>query len=238
MMSPTLAGQREHLGAVVGAGLWEPILTMAEHTALRQRFVDNARSRSRLPASRYLLTAGLTVCGRCGYRLATLIRSDSKRRTYACIKTADKDGCGGLSISAVPLEEHVTRQVFAHVGEDNIGRLVANPRGFRRELERRTAVETRLLELAELYANHDICRAEWLTARAPLVRQLSTLPDDRSHLGALTLGDPTTAVDVWNGIHIDRRRALLQLVIDVIIINPAPRKGPRLRPERIDIRWR
>lgn len=238
LISPTLAGQREHLGTVVAAGLWEPILTLAEHAALRQRFHDNARSRTSLPARRYLLTAGLTVCGRCGYRLATLTRADTKRRTYSCLKTVDKDGCGGLSISAVPLEDYVTRELFTHLGEGTIGRLIANPRGFRRELQRRTSIEARMLDLASMWASHQITRSEWLAARASLAQQIATIPSSPGHLGGIRLGNPDDALAEWHALHVDQRRAMLQLVIDVIIVNPALRKGPKLHPERVDIRWR
>ncbi len=237
LVSPTAAGGREYRGTVVAEGLWKPILAAEQHAALRQRLSDNRRTKGALPAKRYLLSRGLTVCGRCGARLATLRRAGSNRRVYSCIKSTDRDGCGRLSVSAVPLEQHVIREVFAHIGLNNVAKLIANPHAFQRELVRRTAIEARLLELADMYAHQEISRAEWKVARATLARQLTTLPDQPSHLGGITLGDATDMQHQWDALHIDRRRALLQLVIDIVVINPS-RQGPRLRPERVDIRWR
>ncbi len=211
---------------------------MAQHHALRERLVDNRRSRREQPSGhKYLLNSGITICGLCGRWLQSAWRTNAGR-VYSCVSSVDKDGCGRLTIVATPLEQHVVDAVFDHVGRDQLPRMIANPDAWRRELQRRTAIEARMLDLAALYAEHKITRAEWHVARLSLARQLRRIPADPAHLGGLTLGDPHRLLVEWNQLQVDRRRAMLQLIIDVVIINPAVTRGPRLDARRIDIRWR
>lgn len=238
LVSPTPAGQREYRGDVVAPGLWEPILTLEQHAALRQRLSDNRRTKGVRPARRYLLNGGLIVCGRCGVRLRTASRVGGAR-VYACIRSVDYDGCGRLSVRAAHVERHVFEQVVDHFGERNMRLLLGNPKAFHRELERRTLIETRMLELADMYAVGDLSRSEWVTARAGLATQLACVPDDAAHLGGLALADAEQPWRVWEALPIDSRRSLLQLVVDVVVVHPVTRpSGPRFDGSRIEVKWR
>jgi hypothetical protein len=42
----------------------------------------------------------------------------------------------------------------------------------------------------------------------------------------------------WGRLAVDKQRALLQLVIDVVVIMPTDRRGPKFNPQRVEIRWR
>lgn len=240
LVSSTTAGLREHRGEVVGKGLWQPILTRDQHEGLRQRLTDNRRTKGTMRArSQYLLTGALLECGRCGHRLETQWHAGrNARRTYACVKSVDKDGCGRTSVSALPLEQVVVDQVFDRLGRDNVARLMANPNAFQREIRRRTAAETRLLDAAALYASGEISRVEWKVVRESLGRQLRTMPEGPAHLGGLTLGNPDDAHDEWKELHVERRRALLQLVIDRVVVMPTAQKGPKFDQRRVVVRWR
>lgn len=234
LVSPTSAGLRDYHGEVVAKGRWPAILNEDDHDALRARLTDNRRTKGIRAAKLYLLIGGLSECGLCGYRLYTARRPEGTRY-YRC--PSARGGCGRIHVVMTPLDNHVTDRLFAHLGHANVSKLVANPHAFRRELDRRSEIDGYLKDLAGMYATRTISRVEWQHARAGLAQQLRTLPEDPSHLGGLELGDANRLRIEWDALHIDRRRALLQLVIDVVVVHPA-RRGPRLRPERAEIRWR
>lgn len=238
LVSPTAAGLREYRGTVTGPGLWEPILTREQHVALRTRLADNRRTKGIRHAWRYLLTAGLIVCGRCGARMYRYQSSKTHGRQYACLKSNDKDGCGKTYVAAERVEALVTDAFLERIGTATMSALLANPRAFAREVQRRTDVEARMTGLAEMYAAGEIGRSEWLVARASLAHRLSTTPNDPAHLGGLRLGDPAMVAQEWARLPIDQQRSLLQLVIDVVSIMPTPHRGPKFNPDRVVINWR
>lgn len=238
LVSPTHAGLRDYKGLVVGPGLWDPILTMQQHTGLRARLTDNRRAKGLRHASVHLLTGGLIVCGRCGARMYRATPGPQHVAQYACLKTDNKEGCGRTYITAERAEQVVVNAVLARLGPETVGRLLANPRAYARELQRRAQIEARMTELAHMYAEGEIGRAEWTIARASLSHQLSELPTDPAHLGGLTLAEPASIDHEWRRLSVDRQRALLHLVVEVVIIRPPPGYGPKFHPERVEVRWR
>lgn len=238
LVSPTAAGLRDYKGTVVADGLWDGILSIEQHKALRERLSDNRRSKGVRLRSKYLLTGGIIVCGRCSTRLYNQWKPGRQTRVYACIPGVDKGGCGGISIVADPLEALVTNAVFERFGRRSMARMVANPLAFTRELRRRVALESRMLELAEIYAEGQVTRAEWLCARDRLAKSMGDIPAEPGHLGALSLGNPTALHSEWERLPVDRRRSLLHLTVDRVIVAPAASRGGRFNPDRVTVLWR
>lgn len=107
LLAPRVAGLRQHRGEVVGPVAWDPVLDRRTWEELQALFLTP--SRRRVGAGRRLLT-GLAVCGRCGVRLVS--GKNNGQRAYVCRKAAGFDGCGGLTMTAEPLEELVTEAVL------------------------------------------------------------------------------------------------------------------------------
>ena len=86
----------------------------------------------------------------------------------------------------------------------------------------------------------DIGVREYLAARKPLEerleRALAALKDDTGDVLAPIMG----AVDIraaWDGLDLDRQRAVIAAVIVEVRIKPADRRG-RFDGDRIDVVWR
>lgn len=102
LASPRIAGKRVHHGVVVKDNAWPHIIDEVTH----KRVVAVLRTRSpvgRRGRTPWLLT-GLVACERCQ---ASLVGNTDTRgvRRYICRSGPGQAGCGGLVISAAPLEE-------------------------------------------------------------------------------------------------------------------------------------
>lgn len=95
-------------------------------------------------------------------------------------------------------------------------------------------LEARLVELAEAWADGDIDRRSWVTARRRIDARVEEL---RRSLGAgpLPVGDVREA---WAAMDVDRRRALVALVVDRVVVGPAVRGRNVFDPGRVSIDWR
>ena len=65
--SARIAGLREHRGQIIGAAVWDPIITVAEREQVLAALASRSWTRTRAPRT-YVLS-GLLRCGRCGARL-------------------------------------------------------------------------------------------------------------------------------------------------------------------------
>jgi hypothetical protein len=49
---------------------------------------------------------------------------------------------------------------------------------------------------------------------------------------------PTNIAELWPGLDIDHRRAIIESVLGAAVIKPAALKGGRFSPDRVDVVWR
>ena len=101
LMSGRIAGSRDHHGVAAGPAAWPAIITGEQHQQILATFQSKKISGRRAPR-RYLLS-GLLRCGKCGTRLYSSARGETRR--YVCLSGPDHGGCGGLTIVAPPVEE-------------------------------------------------------------------------------------------------------------------------------------
>jgi hypothetical protein len=216
---------------------WQAIIEADEHHRLRARLDANARARRRAPR-RFVLT-GIATCGRCGKRLwgKTVKQwpNDTTEARYICMK--ERDGCGGISILAVPVEDSVKEALFEIVDSPDFARRVdrsdGQPAAWHDELE---AVERRMEELAGTYGAGEITKKEWIAARAPLETKLRELREARerhaeSHARSTVLdrwkdGERSLAAE-WESLQLDQQRAIVAAVFQRIVIAPYDPHAPR-----------
>lgn len=234
LTAPHLAGLRAHRGEVVGEAEWPPIISRADHARLSALV---RRGRPTLPARRLL--TGFLVCGRCG---ATLTHSSTgaRRRIYRCWKRPGHEGCGGLSLSAEPAEAVVRQAVLqAFDTPGYLAALEAETSGDTSDVVAQLDdVDRRRAEAAQMFADGEIGRSEWMAVRdrlerlsADLNRQLETSRPAvlLAHSGGSRLAaswDDPEVDDGW-------RRAVIGLVIERIVVAPAAFKGAPFDPARI-----
>lgn len=239
--NPRIAGWRVLNGEIVAKAVWEPIIdpatferVMAEH--------ERRRSIGWRPARRHLLS-GLLRCGKCGTKLFSTSRGS--RRIYRCQSGPGHGGCGGLQISALPVEEWIAEAVLIRLDSPAMhaalsGEAIDDERHPKLEQDRVTA-QSRMDELMLMFAEGEISRAELRVARAPLQhrieqaeRQLKQIAG-KHRLDGLA-GEGTALSGDWANLNLARQAAIVSAVLDYATIMPSP---PRhvVDPNRIVPTW-
>ena len=243
LVSPRIAGLRQHRGEVIGEGNWPAIIDRTTH----ERLVALAASR-RLPgrpATRLL--SGIATCARC----RTPMRSSTAqgRAIYACRRQPGRDqACGRMSISANRLDAEIAAQVIAVLCGEGLARALQahqHDDSYRQLAAQLSQDEAKLLELSDdYYSAQLISRAEFIRQRDLLERRIATA---RSRLagnngGRVLAGLPAEEAQLqawWEHAPGDQRRAVIQAVVERIDIHAmGASKRHQFDPDRATIIWR
>jgi DNA invertase Pin-like site-specific DNA recombinase len=242
LIKPRLAGLCVHRGEVIGEAEWKPIVDRDDHQRLVRMLTDASRTSSQRGRPSEHLLSRLCRCGRCG---ATLWHHTkvSGSPAYKC-PDKGKGGCNGLTIKAEPLEELIAAAVAHRLDSKQTMRALSkrgrSPAGGDNDV---VAIEHDLEQLAADFGAGTISRREWLAARQPLEQRrdvaLASL-DEHVDLGAIEVFQRGKDVStVWRRLDLDRQRAVLNLLIDRIVVNPAAVRGMNaFDPDRVDVVWR
>ena len=243
LTNPRIAGLRAHNGEIVATAVWPAIITVAQHEQLVAAFARKSQSNRRAPR-RYLLS-GMLRCGRCGNKLFSSARRDSRR--YVCSSSPDHGGCGHLTVVAAPVEEWIAEAVLIRLDSPAMadalaGRAAADDRHVALTAELQLD-QAQMDELAQLYGAKAISAAEWMTARRPIeerifttTRQLSQITSGNALTGLVGNGEALQAS--WQSLNLSRQAAIVAAVLDYATIAPAAGRGRReVDPDRIIPTW-
>ncbi|MGH9032854.1 MAG: recombinase family protein [Acidimicrobiia bacterium] len=239
---PSQAGLRVHRGEVVGEAAWPAVLDRATHERLRALLLDP--NRAHRPNRPHLLT-GIARCAECGARLVRNGGGNKSYTVWRCYPIPGREGCGKVNVSAARLEELVTEALLLRLDTPALAKALRAPRADHDDDEAIATiadVDARLDELATMYADGEISRAELLTARRRLTERRENA---QRHLAATTSSDalaefaePGALRAAWPTLDIDRQRAVLAAVVDEVRVRSAQRRGRIFDPNRVDISWR
>jgi DNA invertase Pin-like site-specific DNA recombinase len=238
LRNPRIIGARTYKGQIVAEDAWPAIVDRETFERLQAKIRRTARPGR--PAKRLL--SGVARCGLCG---APMWTSHHKRVTgsvprYVCVVGPGRPGCGALSIVAEGLEELITEAVLYRLGTKTMARaLTRKPKAkpVDADLGR---IERDLESLATDYGNGIISRREWLAARKPLeerVAKARRTMDATNGTAALAPFRGSDVRETWDGLDVDRKRAVLEALIDRVVVRPATTPG-RFSPDRVDVVWR
>jgi len=243
LANPRIAGLRAHLGEVVGTATWEPIITVEQRDKIIALMERRKTTNERSPRS-YLLT-GVLRCGKCGNRLFSSRRENSRR--YVCMSGPDHRGCGRLTIVAAPLEELVADAVLYRLDTPELAAALSGQA--HRDTKAAALSEAlaqdraQLDELAQLYGDRTITSRDWLTAKKPieerihdLERRLARATGTSALIGLA--GNGSSLRNQWAELNLTRQAAIVKAVIDHIDIGPGDPGARSLDPARADITWR
>lgn len=249
LRSARIIGWREHHGRLVAKAEWAAIVDETTGRRLRRLLDDPVRNKFDTTARLYLL-AGMVRCGNpdCGANLvarpAIQLKNGTRYRyrRYAC--TTDKGGCNKVGIGAQPLEDLIVEAVMIRLDSAQFVRRAALRRQqAQREDDPIEGIEQRLNDLAEMFADGSISRAEWATARAGLSKRL----DEARKVQAVAirqrsvtdqLAEPGLLRREWPSLNLDRQRLVLAAMIAHIVIAPTTKAGNKFDPGRVDVQWR
>ncbi|NJC85031.1 recombinase family protein [Planosporangium mesophilum] len=244
LASPRIAGLRQHQGNVLGKAQWSAIITEDEHRRIVALMQQKARSGKRAPRS-YLLS-GLLRCGKCNATLYSARRAGTVRR-YVCQSGPDHGGCGGIYITAEPVELLIRDAVLIRLERGKVADAMA---GWAARDEQIAAVaeqladdQAQLEELVAAYAAKQIPMREWLLARAPIEQRIKAAEQRMMSLSGneALRGLPSNGAALrgsWDGLNLDRQAAIVRAVLDHAVIAPGVLGARAVDPNRVEPVWR
>lgn len=242
LCAPRTAGLRQHQGEVIGAAGWPALLDRNTWETVRAVLEDPARRRNAV-FRKYLMSSGLVRCAPCGVHMVGKPHAPGQP-AYACL--VQNGGCGSNSLRAEPLEEFVIALVLEAIDSPALAearRVVAGDAAADDPTEAILTVEAKLAELAEMWADGEITKAEWMTARKPLEARLEAARRAMSRRRGTTAldgfsGFPGALRAEWEGLRRERQRAILDAVVDRVNIGRVKRGRNTFDPSRVEVVWR
>jgi site-specific DNA recombinase len=236
LLRPRIAGLRQYQGTVIGPAAWPAILDRNTYEGVRAALTHPKRRPPGLTNARKYLLSGIATCGVCGSPLRIHHGGPSAPLSYSC----QQHGCGKVRRSLHHLDEFVTSLIIGRLAAAHIQPTTdtaANHLG-----EQIAAVEARIEQVAIDFADDPDVTADQVRVMTRRLRnaldQLQAHQADRLRSTVLTgLG----AVDLpitWASLSLSRRRAIISVLAESVIVLPAIRRGRGFDPSRIDIRWR
>ena len=244
LMSPRIAGLRQHRGEVIGAAVWPAIITEEQHYRLVKLLSDPAR-RTLRTARRYALS-GLVRCAHCGARMVSAPSHD--RRRYGCRSGPDWGGCGKVYVTAPSLEAFIADAVLMRLDSPQMAEALAGRHGADSDYQRLSSQvredTEQLDQLARAWADKQLSMGEWLTAKQVVAdrlkqaeRALDRLARHDSLIGLVGTGASLRAR--WDELNVSQQAAIISSVVDHVVIEKAERTGgPKLDTTRVKAIWK
>jgi len=244
LTKPRMIGMREHRdGTIVGPAIWEPIISVDERNQVLS-IIESKRTSGRRTPRRYLLS-GLVRCGRCNQRLYSAARQTTRR--YVCMAGPDHGGCGRMTVVAAPLDQFVADAVLLRLDTPDLSEALSGQ--VRADADNAALLDNvagdkeKLENLARAYANNQISMTEWITARKIIEERVEA--SERKIRRSSTAKSVTAVIGQgrelraqWSTLNLGRQRAIVDAIVDHIVIHPGQSGARSLDPERVEIRWR
>lgn len=241
LMNERNCGMREYRGDLY-AGMWPPIVSEETWRAARAMLTDSTRRTNKVGSSRRWLLTNLARCGQCAAQeiesvMICSYREDA-RRVYRC-----KRSPGHLTRNAPPIDDLVSRVVIERLSRPDAADLLVdeNAPDFAALREEAMTLRARQEDIAAMLGEGEMTRAQFRTANARIAARLAEVEAVMAHAHrAPVLADLVKADDAaaaWEGLMLDRKRAVVDLLMSVTILPAGP--GRRVfDPATVHIEWK
>lgn len=245
LISPRVAGMRQHRNNPPVAAQWEPILDEETWTSLREALSASSRRTSTTSQRRHHWT-GLLRCWRCGGLLGP--RTIGGAESYACRRTRRNDGCGSTSVRKTFADSFLDEVLLRRIArldleEAGTGHLEVDERV--EAAERAVAtLETRTAELAAEFATGELDAVAFRLASREVLSRLRDAQENlrevrgREHRRASISVHPHDVADAWPAMSPRERRDIAGAFIDHVAVGPARRGLNLFDPNRLTVVWR
>ncbi len=235
------AGLRQHHGATVGQGRWEPIVDVDTYDRLRVLLTDPARRTTPGAAGRSRLLSGIARCGVCGGPLRA-----AKGRAYKG-KASDIYRCGVSSCvtrDLHQLEAYISTIVCGRLARPDAVELLRRDEPESAVLARKAveALRERLDVAAADYADSAITSEQLRTITARLRPQLLATerlvvppgPDVQMLDG---LAGAPNVQEIWDSLDVSVQRRVIALLVSVKVARTRRGHGG-FDPDAVQVDWR
>ncbi|MEU7161368.1 zinc ribbon domain-containing protein [Streptomyces chrestomyceticus] len=246
ILNPLMAGLDKNGEPIEDFG--ETVLTPDEHRRLNALFAKRRGEQAppREPFD-YLLTGGLSECGRCTFPMQGARVNGDAEPGYRCPPAKEgRPSCGGVRMNANRLEDAVAEQVLADVLRPGTHeRLLQVQEDVRAEVRRLrehvSGAEERFRELGGLYGRGLLVRSAFLAAQKATkedLRQARARLRFLEQIADVPISGVTDFVAWWKTAPRASQRALIALEVSKVRVMPSG-GGRHTDPhERIIIDWR
>jgi hypothetical protein len=234
---------------VVGKALWPPILDEGVWRGVVAVLKNPARRTNTTTAHRWLMS-GRARCGICGSPIKSFSAHSKKRKTgprpvYTC--SSNKH----VIRNAAEVDAFVEAVILERLQRPDAAELlVPDRKGDTAQLALQdAALQARLGEYERLASTGEIDPGSFVRITADIRRQREEITNA---LGAMTAGsvlagvaDAPDPAQVWKGLDLSRKRAIVGVLVDVVIL-PAKRGRPAgwrpgesyFDPDTVRVTWR
>ena len=152
-----------------------------------------------------------------------------------------------MATVAEPLESFVAQAVLYRLDTPELAAALRDARHANQEHDQLTsqvaADEAMLDEIATDYAAKTISHREWLTARKPVQARIDSAKRRLSRISATHriddyAGRSTALRDAWADLPLTRQTAIIRIVLDHLVVNPATPGRNTFDPDRFNPIWR
>src|SRR4051794_7241556 len=242
LTSDHIAGRVVHRGnpmldeTGLAATVWDPIISGAELTQLRDLLTPGGEPREKRVRQARLLS-GLARCACCGSKL--YVQATAGRPIYSCPSRRNGVTCPSPRVSAEQLERYVSETALAVLGDRPMTQTVpvsdtqAEARGVSfREVERAITETTGAMTADD--------------ADVPaLLERLAALKSTRAELREAAMAPVFYVVeetgekwgDVYAAADEEARRVLLEAEISAVLVSPTKSRSRYLDRSRVEITW-
>lgn len=245
LTSARYAGLRVHHGEVIGKAEWPAIVDEDTWRTVSTMLRDPSRRTSPGAARKHLL-GGLAMCGLCGAPMKSATDTRSTKKVYVC--SARKH----LTRDMLAADTAVELAVIERLGRPDVADLLTAGTAERLDGLRNESgvLRRRLDDLAALFAAGDIDARQLAEGTRGLRQRLEKVDAD---LAAVAQTDTVAAlvssdriIDTWTALPLDRRRAVIDLLM-AVEVPPAPKGRPAgwqpgqpyMTPDKaVTIRWK
>lgn len=234
LRNPRLAGWRTHQKEIArgadGApvrGVWTPMVDQATYDAL-QAALDGRQPKTRRGAQKYLLS-GTVRCGTCGTRMSGT--RTPQGHAYQCSEegTTHTVTIAGRQTDAL-LSDLIERRL-ASLSLESEPLPVAQWSGE----ARLQAIPEQIKELMAAYTSG-------VLTGAVVFPQVSALEAEQARLERERPAGPPLPVrasaESFPRLDLDRQRAVVEALVEAVVVAPAARRGAPWTPDRLQVVWR